>query len=700
MTASISLLLARAQGMIADSPDTPAQISARHPLDLLAPRHLWWAHPSLRTVVHPQGDGHLRLRWWDRTLLSPLSRSPVAGVTGPLETYLTSLPSRAPLYPESYYRSREVWSSLPVLPQAVHYLGADRGLGVLESLADLLEDGLGLAVPRLSITLLQGSPVPLADHLPLHPHLLADRVEALWLAPDRLPTTATEVPTPEHPLPALLRGALLTLRPGGTLVWELSLLAVPQYLPLLRALEGLGDTLRWCRPQALHPWEPTVYLVLAGWRPVPGWWMYLQRTPDAPWSGEAALLAIIGEWVDSVEATSRGTSRPSGERLAVYLRAQGLSTVGELGGRTPLPLTEYRLTCLRGITGPAVDPGLSTIRPAHLAALRQSARTLALCKRLMDSWPSGSQSRGEWTSWEDIHRHSEHDMQHLSRDLRQTVRAVSNAWLKLWEMLHLDPRLGEALRGETWHLCEAPGAWVSACGRWAEDHGHPYHWRAQTLPPDGGEVLGDHYHLLRDYPEQWDLGDITDPETLRGYRTRQADLITADGGRPLAPHRVNYGELECLPLLQGQILAICQSLRVGGSALVKVWLPLALPATLGLLRLWTGVFEVTYLVKPVASRPGNSEIYLVGHGYLGTPEWALERLYSGLPSPDPRHPVVSISDVLWMTGMVDAVRRGVQAQCAWLSALYQSYYLGNRILQAPWRASVWKQRVSGEATGV
>ena len=117
--------------------------------------------------------------------------------------------------------------------------------------------------------------------------------------------------------------------------------------------------------------------------------------------------------------------------------------------------------------------------------------------------------------------------------------------------------------------------------------------------------------------------------------TSGATLATSDAGIDVSE---DYSNQECDTSLlnYGQIIAAILALAPGGHMVTKQY-TFNRPFSRSLIALVSLLFEEAYVVKPVTSRPGNSEIYVVGKGFLGIEKPLAEELvqrfsvYNGNP---------------------------------------------------------------------
>jgi len=115
-------------------------------------------------------------------------------------------------------------------------------------------------------------------------------------------------------------------------------------------------------------------------------------------------------------------------------------------------------------------------------------------------------------------------------------------------------------------------------------------------------------------------GDLHDPRVtaelhelvMHETEGRGVTLVTADGGLDVTGHESEQERL-LLPLVLTQLAAGLEVLSVGGTMVCKMFTT-TLPVTVRALWLVIAGFEQVTTIKPVTSRPGNSEHYLVARG--------------------------------------------------------------------------------------
>ncbi|VVC24978.1 Adrift-type ribose 2-O-methyltransferase domain,Ribosomal RNA methyltransferase FtsJ domain,S- [Cinara cedri] len=227
--------------------------------------------------------------------------------------------------------------------------------------------------------------------------------------------------------------------------------------------------------------------------------------------------------------------------------------------------------------------------------------------------------------------------------IRKHVRPdfLTQAWCKFYEIAYSSPLFPRdaAVNSEenslfTVHLCEAPGAFVSALNHYmAINHeGLRLKWLAMTLNPyheaNGHPDIVSDDRLILNTLDNWEFGpdytgDIFQPgyadhlhrTVLRRFSGEGVGLVTADGSIDCSD---NPGEQEniVMRLHNYETMVALNVLRKGGSLVQKMFTTFECGSVCRMYLLCT-VFQSVIVRKPATSKPGNSEVYVVCTGYLG-----------------------------------------------------------------------------------
>ena len=112
-----------------------------------------------------------------------------------------------------------------------------------------------------------------------------------------------------------------------------------------------------------------------------------------------------------------------------------------------------------------------------------------------------------------------------------------------------------------------------------------------------------------------DNGDITDPKTIKlfgGQMDDKADLITGDGGFDWINE--NIQEQEAFRLVIAQVVAAAKLQKKGGNFVCKIFESFT-RTSLKIIAMLPQMYEKVYIIKPLMSRPTNSEKYVVCIGF-------------------------------------------------------------------------------------
>lgn len=202
-----------------------------------------------------------------------------------------------------------------------------------------------------------------------------------------------------------------------------------------------------------------------------------------------------------------------------------------------------------------------------------------------------------------VKKHFEYEkISHFDNEKR-----ASRAFYKFMEIL----RKWEIVRenhSSALSLCEAPGGFIQAI---------------KVLNPEievYGQSLGNSIKFDNKIdPKTYEYSDLTDIKTIiklaKDCRYKKYDLVTADGGVDVSD---DYSKQESknLRIIYCQILCMLYCLNIGGNFILKIFDSFS-KETVQLLQLLSNSFDNFELVKPVLSRPCNSEKYAICRGFKG-----------------------------------------------------------------------------------
>ena len=291
----------------------------------------------------------------------------------------------------------------------------------------------------------------------------------------------------------------------------------------------------------------------------------------------------------------------------------------------------------------------------------------------------------------------------FTKNVKQAVQKktgpelCSRGWLKMTEIAfekdafdifpHPTPR--PTIR--SLHLCECPGAFVSALNH-AVVHrfgtNKRWWWRASALNP--AYEANSHSHMVRDpvlvnkTPKHWiwgldNSGDITNCDNI-DYITKEVltqggpvHIVTADGGVDCSESPESQ-ESTLYPLLLAQCTAALSVLCTGGTLVVKAFSLLTTP-TASLTHLLSSLFDAVVLCKPATSGQSNSERYIVCTGLREFPSDTLKALRTAVrkQTAAPCLPPASMHPP-WLQSYASFATRAVHVQCGSIRRSIRLFY--------------------------
>lgn len=213
---------------------------------------------------------------------------------------------------------------------------------------------------------------------------------------------------------------------------------------------------------------------------------------------------------------------------------------------------------------------------------------------------------------------------------------VSRSFFKLWEILHDSKvELFSCDNMKCMFLAEGPGGFAEAMMKFRGDYhsGHEDEYYGITLKSNNNKMIPDWKYrnskLQISYGKDGtgNLYNVDNIDDVCGHLgTHSMDFITADGGFDFSSD-FNGQEEMSLRLITCEIYSALRLQKEGGAFIVKVF-DIFTPYSIKLLGLVSSCYKSAKLIKPLTSRPANSEKYLLCNGYTPKQEVidALRRL--------------------------------------------------------------------------
>lgn len=648
-----------------------------YPFEKIHPYNLWFRDGSLVSGDFLQNGQHLRLRYFCEKIINPFV--PLHMPFNPASSLYQ------PFYPENFYTFWEFLSTGFLYEGCLHtlFLGEDYHLGMLEALLVYFEKTNWSYTtcnyhiwttenPRVDMKTAtyteEKSVIPYLGQAYQVAYLKNSndlrKYRLIILAVQSLFSSLSQWEEEEDFQKTIFYLSFLEkyLEEGGNLIIYLNLCCGEKWDYILSHVCEKFKEYSLYRPHMTHVLNPEVYLFLKGFQKSEScpfekydnfylWQTYkiLQICPPIIKSPISKKFRKLQEkWTSELYLFSPHRYTTAAEGIVDdWFQKNALAQIKNIK-----PQAAYNFLSLhfKKIT-PVMEMKLSIWSSPFV----QQKSRLAHCKRMIDTRPHNAFSHRRnshyFLSWDDLTNLLTIFNPLKKILIKNRIEIPTNAWMKMYEILNHDDLLPlTQTEIKTFHLCEAPGAFVSAFNHYLQFHYKgKWTWYAQTLKPTvNGEMtdaaLCDYYNLIVSYPQNWIFGDETDCSgdithlsVIKSYREnpllRGIDFMTADGGLECHPHQLNDQEKNLARVNLGQVLCILSLLPVGKSALIKMFLPLAEPLTISLIYLLHAHFHKLLFIKPIMSHSYNSEIYILVKDYQGIDKITLEKLSILLDDP-------------------------------------------------------------------
>lgn len=317
------------------------------------------------------------------------------------------------------------------------------------------------------------------------------------------------------------------------------------------------------------------------------------------------------------------------------------SKVRVLDERGEFVKKHWKISALQGEIENLCDPTLEFTRDSTLDEIK--AR-LSAARSKIDPVVSqiGNETWGRHTS-------SIHPSGLVLRQVRSEygLEQGSNAWLKLWEILHcfgIPCREDHKLR--SLHLYEAMGSFICSLNHYIRTvvecksgNSLTWEWFGHSTAVKGGVQATDfstEEKFAQHTKEHWIASDGADDKLMsldlieriweKVGGKKSIDFVTACGSVH-SDDDPNQQELVSLPLILCELYTALGVLSANGMLVLRVFTLLE-RISIQLVFIVASCFEELYVVKPCTSRSSNAELYLVCLKYKGISESKLSKMGS------------------------------------------------------------------------
>lgn len=210
------------------------------------------------------------------------------------------------------------------------------------------------------------------------------------------------------------------------------------------------------------------------------------------------------------------------------------------------------------------------------------------------------------------------------------IYPISRSYFKLWEILH-DFDLINIKNDEFFiscHLAEGPGGFIECLYKYIikyiTDNFRNIKIYGSTLLSDTSSIpkwklkknIQEHFNIILNYSldESGDLYDINEVNKLiTKIGKHNCNLITADGGFDFS-NNYNHQEKDFMTLFISEAYIMLNLLKNNGNGIIKIY-DIYSKNSIKIMYIISLFFEKIYIIKPLTSRPANSEKYILCYRY-------------------------------------------------------------------------------------
>lgn len=214
------------------------------------------------------------------------------------------------------------------------------------------------------------------------------------------------------------------------------------------------------------------------------------------------------------------------------------------------------------------------------------------------------------------------------------VNPISRSFFKLWEIMNnfdfIIPNNVNSLK--TAHIAEGPGGFIECLYQYLIKKNINYHTEIYGITLLSNARSIPNWKIKKNYVKQFNInlnnnsidnGDLYNFENIERFietvknksaYTNSCDFITADGGFDFSE---NYNEQEnsFTIFLICEIYIILSLLKTNGNAIIKIY-DIYSKDTIKIMYILSIFFDDILIIKPLSSRPANSEKYLLCKSFI------------------------------------------------------------------------------------
>lgn len=196
---------------------------------------------------------------------------------------------------------------------------------------------------------------------------------------------------------------------------------------------------------------------------------------------------------------------------------------------------------------------------------------------------------------------------------------ITNAYIKMREIIiYFQDKLPLTKDVTGFHAAEFPGSFIICFQDYCKEKKINYTWLANSyIDNKKSNYLNDRYGLFKEYPTNWMLGaygngDVTRLDNIRSIKqdiTNFPIIFTGDA-KVVIDDNWDNEEIDNIAVVYSETLLALTLLKMKGSAIIKLFTFCEEDTIFTIYNIFKH-FDETYITKPLTSRPGNDEVYLV-----------------------------------------------------------------------------------------
>ena len=254
---------------------------------------------------------------------------------------------------------------------------------------------------------------------------------------------------------------------------------------------------------------------------------------------------------------------------------------------------------------------------------------------------------------------------------------VTNAWIKCFEIMNKFKFINEKYTNDEFVLFDNaafPGSFILSINHYVNslNINIKFKWYASSFLSKTNNILEDSFNLYKNYRKNWLMnneynGDVRDIKNINYYESKiknKVDLYTSDLG--FENNDYNNQEKEHIHANFGQIYSGLLLLKKGGNLVTKQYTFFE-HLNINIIGILTILFENVYIVKPIASKLPNSEIYIIGENFLGpwiedSKEYILMELIKDKIINFNLDPIISINNCNYIISLINIIDKIYEMQ--------------------------------------